>query len=568
MSGLAFLGGDARAQAGRRDTALVSGAAASDLECGRRASAQHAWSAAYDSLSSADEDDALAPEDLESLAVAAYMLGRIDAFLATLERAHHAYVAVGEVREAVRSATHLGVTLAMLGDVAQAGGWFGRAQRLAEREEGDGPALGWVLLPLALRHEADGEYALVAEGAGEAAAIGERFGDRDLFALGTHVQGIALIRLGRFDEGFRLLDEVMLGAIGGELSPMVTGVVYCGAIASCEEAYELRRAHEWTAALAGWWEGQPDLVAFTGRCLAHRAEIFQLHGDWAEALEEARRARERCERAMNRRAAGQAAYQQAEVLRRKGEFAAADAAYRDANACGRQPQPGLALLRLAEGDARAAGASLRRALAETVPPLERSRLLPAYAEAMVALGDHDEARVACRELADICTRFPSPMLGAITASVQGSVELAAGDADAALVTLRRALQGWQELAAPYEAARARVLVATACRALQDEETARLELDAARAVFEDLAARPDLRRVEALMRAGGGDAHGLSRRELEVLRLLASGRTNREIAATLVLSEHTVARHVQNIFGKLRVSSRTAAAAFAFERGLV
>ena len=538
------------------------------VERGRRAYSQRAWAAAYESLSAADEDDALAAEDLESLAVAAYMLGRVEEFLMTLERAHQAYVAAGETKAAVRAATHLGVNLAMLGDVGQAGGWFARAQRLVEREEGDGPERGYVLLPLALRHEAAGDYALVAEGAGEAAAIGDRFGDRDLFALGAHVQGVALIRLGRLEEGFRLLDEAMLAAIGGELSPTVTGIVYCGALAGCEEAYELRRAHEWTAALAGWWEGQPDLVAFTGRCLSHRAEIFQLHGEWPEALEEARRARERCERVLNRRAAGHAAYQQAEVLRRQGEFAAAHAAYRDANACGRQPQPGFALLRLIEGDARAAGASLRRALAESVPPLERSRLLPAYAEVMVALGDHDEARSACRELTEISSEFPSPMLGAITACVQGSVELAAGDADAALVTLRRALLGWQELGAPYEAARARVLMAMACRALEDEDTARLELEAARATFEDLAARPDLRRVGALMRASGDDAHGLSSRELEVLRLVAAGRTNREIAATLVLSEHTVARHVQNIFGKLRVSSRTAATAFAFEHHLV
>ena len=546
----------------------MSAAAAGDLERGRSAYAQRAWSGAYESLSSADAADALVAEDLESLAVAAYMLGRVEEFLATLERAHHAYVDAGESRRAVRAAVHLGVNLAMVGDVAKAGGWFARAQRLVEREETDCPERGYLLLPLALRHEAAGDYPLVAEVAGEAAAIGEGAGDRDLFALGAHVQAIALIRLARLDEGFRYLDEAMLAAIGGELSPLVTGIVYCGAIAGCEEAYELRRAQEWTAALAGWWEGQPDLVAFTGRCLSHRAEIFQLHGEWPEALEQARRARERCERVMNQRAAGQAAYQQAEVLRRQGEFAAADAAYRDANACGRQPQPGLALLRLVEGDAGAAAASLRRALAETVLPLERSRLLPAYAEVMLALDDHDEARTACRELTEISSEFPSPMLGAITACVQGSVELAAGDAHAALVTLRRALQGWQELGAPYEAARARVLMAMVCRALEDEDTARLELEAARAVFEGLAARPDLRRVDALMRTDGDGAHGLSRRELEVLRLVAAGRTNREIATTLVLSEHTVARHVQNILAKLSVSSRTAATAFAFEHDLI
>jgi DNA-binding CsgD family transcriptional regulator/tetratricopeptide (TPR) repeat protein len=545
----------------------MTSAAAADLERGRRAYAQRAWSVAYGSLSAADQG-LLGAGDLESLAVAAYMLGRVEEFLVTLDRAHYAYVEAGEARRAARAAVHLGVTLAMLGDVAQAGGWFGRAQRLVEAEESDCPERGLLLLPLALRHESAGEYALVAELAGEATAMGERFGDRDLFALAGHVHGNALIRLGRRDDGLRFLDEAMLAAIGGELSPIATGIVYCGAIAICEDAYELPRAHEWTNALARWWEEQPDLVAFTGRCLAHRAEILQLHGEWPEALEEARRARERCERALNRLAAGQAVYQQAELLRRRGELEAAEAAYRDANALGREPQPGLALLRLAEGDARAAGAALRRALGENAEPLPRSRLLPAYAEAMVAVGDLEQARSACRELAGIASDFPSAMLGAIAAYVQGSVELASGDADAALVTLRPALQAWQELGAPYEAARARVLVALACRALEDEDTARLELESARAVFEELEARPDLRRVEELMRADTDDDHGLSRRELEVLRLVAAGRTNREIAATLVLSEHTVARHVQNIFRKLGVSSRTAAAAFAFEHELV
>jgi DNA-binding CsgD family transcriptional regulator len=551
----------------RAEGVPMSGAAV-EVERGRRAYDDRAWGTAYAALSAADDDDPLAAEDLESLAVAAYMLGRVDEFLSTLERAHHGYLGVGASQPAARAAVYLGINLALLGDVGRACGWFARAQRLVEGEETDCAERGFLLLPVALRHEAAGEYALAAQAAREAAAIGERFGDRDLFALGAHVHGNALIRLGRFEEAFRYLDEAMLAATGGELSPIVTGIVYCGAIASCEEAYELRRAHEWTGALARWWEGQPELVAFTGRCLAHRAEILQLQGEWGEALEEARRARERCERVLNRRAAGQAAYQQAEVLRRQGEFAAAEAAYRDANACGREPQPGLALLRLAQGDAGAAAASIRRALAESVQPLERSRLLPACAETMVALGDVEQARRVCRELAEIASDFPSAMLGAIAAYVQGSVELAAGDAEAALLALRRALQVWQELGAPYEAARARVLVAEACRALEDEDTARLELEAARATFEELAAQPDLRRIDALRREEGEDTYGLSGRELEVLRLVAAGRTNREIAATLVLSEHTVARHVQNIFRKLHVSSRTAATAFAFEHDLV
>ncbi|HEX7060973.1 MAG TPA: LuxR C-terminal-related transcriptional regulator [Woeseiaceae bacterium] len=500
--------------------------------------------------------------------MAAYMLGRVDEFLAALERAHHGYVGAGEHLRAARAAVFLGINLAILGEVAQAGGWLARAQRIVEREGGDCAERGYLLVPVAVRHEAVGDYAVAFEAAAEAMVIGERFGDRDLFALGAHAQGHALIKLGRLEEGFRLLDEAMLAAIGGELSPIITGVVYCGAIAGCEEAYELPRAHEWTGALARWWEGQPEMVAFTGRCLAHRAELLQLHGEWGQALAEARRARERCEQAMNRLAAGQASYQQAEVLRRQGEFAAAEAAYREASACGREPQPGLALLRLAQGEGDAAAAAIRRSLTETAQPLKRSRLLPAYVEITVALGELEEARRASVELGEIAAAYPSAMLGAIAAQVEGTVKLAGDDAGAALVSLRRGWQVWQELAAPYEAARARVLIASACRALGDEDGARLELDAARAAFEELGARPDLTRIDALAPDGGADTHGLTDRELEVLRLVAAGRTNREIAATLVLSEHTVARHVQNIFAKLRVSSRTAATAFAFEHDLV
>jgi DNA-binding CsgD family transcriptional regulator len=540
-----------------------------EVERGREAYAERAWAEAYASLLDADSAEGVEAEDLELLATAAYMLGRVEDFLNVLERAHQAYLAAREPLRAARSAVYLGINLAILGDMARAGGWLGRAHRLVEQEGTDCAEQGYLLLPLAVRHEAGGDYEAAAATAAEAAAIGERFQDRDLFALGAHLHGNTLIKQGRVEEGFRLLDEAMLAVIGGELSPIITGVVYCGAIAGCEEAYELRRAHEWTDALSRWWEEQPELVAFTGRCLAHRAEILQVHGDWTRALEEARRAQERCERAMNRIAAGQAAYQQAEVLRRQGELDAAEAAYREANTLGREPQPGLALLRLAQGDADAAAAGIRRALAETEEPLKRSRLLPAHVEILVGAGELEEARSASRELADIAAAYPSAMLDAIAAHVQGSVELVAGDARRALVALRRAWQTWQELEAPYEASRTRVLLGLACRELGDEDTAALELEAARAVFEELGARPDLARVEAHVRSvEAGDVHGLTTRELEVLRLVAAGNTNREIAAVLVLSEHTVARHVQNIFTKLRVSSRTAATAFAFEHDLV
>jgi ATP/maltotriose-dependent transcriptional regulator MalT len=229
----------------------------------------------------------------------------------------------------------------------------------------------------------------------------------------------------------------------------------------------------------------------------------------------------------------------------------------------------LALLRFDQGDDVAAAAAIRRLVGETALPMARARMLPAYVEIMLAVGEAEAARDASRELTEIAAPGESSMLQAIAAQVEGSVDLSEGDAQSALVSLRRAWHVWEELDAPYEAARVRVLVGRACRALGDHDSAALELDAARSVFEELGATPDLVRVESLVRGDVPDElHGLSERELEVLRLVASGKTNREIAEALVVSRHTVARHVQNIFAKLGVSSRTAATAFAFEHELV
>jgi ATP/maltotriose-dependent transcriptional regulator MalT len=520
-------------------------------------------------LTAADEAARLGAQDLQLLATSAFMLGRVDDFLHFMERAHHAYLEEDDALAATRCAFYLGVNLAIRGEVARASGWFGRGHRLVEREGRECAEQGYLLVPEAMRQLMSGSYAAAATTAAEAAEKGDRFRDADLLALALHIQGQSLIKQARTAEGLRLLDEAMLGVTSGEASPVITGVVYCGVISGCEDAYEVRRAREWTEALARWCEQQPELVAFTGRCLAHRAGIMQLRGAWADALEEARRARERSEQAMNDAATGEALYQQAELYRLQGEFAAAEAAYRDANRWGREPQPGLSLLRLGQGDDGAAAAAIRRALGETSDALSRTRLLPAHAEIALALGDVEEARRAADELSAITADYGSTMLRAIAARVQGSVALAEGDATGALVSLRAGCGLWQELEAPYETARTRVLIGLACRALGDDDTAALELETATCAFEQLGALPDLARVEALAgRAETSDSHGLTRRELEVLRLVAAGKTNREIAAALVISEHTVARHVQNIFTKLRVSSRTAATAFAFEHRLI
>ena len=374
---------------------------------------------------------------------------------------------------------------------------------------------------------------------------------------------------GRVGQGLALLDESMVAVVAGEVWPPVAGNIYCSMIDACQEISDLRRAHEWTTALALWWGTQPDMITFTGQCLVHRAEILQLRGAWPEAIEETKRACERLSEAADKYATGAALYRQAELHRATGKLAAAGDAYREASQWGQEPQPGLALLRLAEGKTVVAEAAIRRVVAETTDRLRRSKLLPAHVAIMLDVGDVRTARDAARELTEIADDYDTPALRAAADHALGAVLLAEGDARGALVALRRAWQVWRELDAPYEAARVRVLIALGCRALGDDDAAALELDAARRVFVQLGAAPDVSRVDTLTRRQTDTlAHGLTARELQVLRLLATGKTNRAIAADLVLAEKTVDRHVTNIFTKLAVSSRAAATAYAYEHRLL
>ena len=539
-----------------------------ELERGRALYVGRAWTDAYESLSRADGAGSLGAEDLVLLATSAFMLGRDDDYLGVLERAHHAYLDARDVPRAVRCAFWIGMNLVLRGELGPASGWLGRAQRLLERETTDCVERGYLLMPRVFQLEAAGDFAGAAAVAAEVVAIAERFGDADGFALASHAHGQMLIKSGRVKEGLALLDEAMVAVTAGELSPAVTGMIYCAVILALQEVYEARRAREWTAALTRWCNGQPDLKAFTGRCLVHRAEILQLQGSWPDALEEAQKARRRFVETMNESRVGLALYREAELHRLLGQFDDAEEAYREASRYGWEPQPGLAQLRLAQGRTDAARSTIRRVLDEATDPLKRAGLLPAYVEIVLAAGDIEEARSACRELEEIGARYESAMLGAIVAYARGAVHLAEADAQAALGALRAASVVWQELEAPYDVARTRVLVGLACRALGDEDAAILELEAARAAFVRLGAMPDVARIDALSDELPDETHGLTARELEVLRLVAAGKSNREIASTLVISEHTVARHVQNIFAKLDVSSRAAAGAFAFEHDLV
>jgi DNA-binding NarL/FixJ family response regulator len=540
-----------------------------ELERGRDAHARRAWTVAYESLSLADEHEPLGPRDLELLATSAYMLGRDEEFARTMERAHHAYAESGEALRAVRCGFWLAFTLMLRGEMGRSTGWLGRAQRIVEREGRDCVERGYLLVPAMMGQVLSAEYDAAYATAADAAEIGERFADPDLTAIAVHEQGFVRVRQGRIAEGLALLDEAMVAVTAGELTPIVTGLIYCSVIESCQEAQALSRAREWTTALTQWCEEQPELVSFTGRCLVHRAEIMQLHGEWPAALEEARRAGRRFGQTMSTAGTAVALYQQGEVHRLRGELDLAEKAYREASRCGLEPQPGLALLRLAEGNATAAATAMRRLTDETTEPVKRARLLPVYVEAMLAVGDVRAARRACAELDEISAGQESGMLGAMAAHARGAVELADGDARAALLALRPAREVWVELAVPYEAARVRVLMGLACRALGDDDSSALELEAAREAFAALGAAPDVARVDRLAESEPlVDPHGLTPRELQVLRLLAAGQTNKAIAAELFLSKRTVDRHVSNIFGKLGVSSRAAATAFAYEHELV
>ena len=540
-----------------------------ELVRGREAAGRLAWADAYAALSLADQSSSLAAEDLELLATAAYLLGRVEDCLRALQRAQQLHAEADESRRAARCAFWLAFHLGSAGELAQAGGWLARANRLLEHEPPDCAERGLLLLSLAVQHILAGDNAAAQELSARAAGIGRHAGDPDLVALALHVQGRALVRLGRVGEAMAAFDEAMVAVVAGELSPVVVGTVYCSMLEGCQEVLEWRRAREWTEALTAWCGKQPDMVTFSGRCLVHRAEVLHLNGAWPESVEEARRAGERLAHAADSWATGGAFYRQAEVYRVLGDFTAAEDAYQQASRWGLEPQPGLALLRLAEGRTDAAQAASRRLVAETTDRLGRAKLLPAQVEIMLAVGDLQAARDAAGELTEIAERYDTLALRAVADHARGAVLLADGDARAALVVLRGAWQLWRELQAPYEAARARVLVGLACRQLGDREAAAMEFDASRTVFARLGAAPDLARVEALVRSGAAsNTHGLTERELQVLRLLATGTTNHAIANELVLSEKTVHRHVSNIFTKLDVSSRAAATAYAYQHHLL
>jgi ATP/maltotriose-dependent transcriptional regulator MalT len=522
--------------------------------------AGHDWPAEYAALTAAEEQRRLTPEELERLSTAAFVLGHDPEVSAYRERAHEAYLEQGRVAEAVRAAFWLGFHLQNRGEFARAAGWIGRVRRLIPPGDEDLAALMTQTEAAALM--LSGEFAPALPMFQDALTVAQRTGNLDAIVLGAMGSGRCLEMTGHPAEAVAALDEAMVLVTGGNVIPEVAGMAYCAVIDLCMRQYDLRRAQEWTQSLTGWCNEQTGLVPFRGVCLVHRAEILQLRGAWTEAAGAAEDACRRLE-GFRQGALGAAYYRMAELDRQRGRFAAAEQAYQKAATAGAEVQPGLARLRAAQGNREAAIAGLDRALAEGPDGQAWPAMLAARVDLAIETGDLETARATAQELAGLAAGQDSTYLRGLAAYAEGAVQLACDDPRSAIAPLRRAWSSWQALEAPYEAARSRVLVAKACRALGDADAEQMELDGARQVFERLGAVTELAAIDG----HGERGHPLSPRELEVLRLLATGATNRAVADQLFLSERTVARHVSNIFGKLGVNSRSAATAYAYEHKL-
>jgi DNA-binding CsgD family transcriptional regulator len=524
------------------------------------------WKTTYDELSALDRTSPLEPAKLVELATSAYLIGKDSESFDALVRAHHGFVHARNLQQAGGIAARISSILMGRGEHAQAAGWMSRAARLLDESGDPGPELGYLLVPSARQSMTKGNVGDAEAKFAEAAKIGERFGDADLLNLARQGHARVLIDRGDIGGGVALLDEVMVAVTSGEVSPIIAGIIYCSVLSACADLFDVGRAREWTQALTRWCDSQPDMVPYRGECLVHRAEIISLQGVWPDALNQALLACERLSEPPGQPALAAALYQVAELHRLRGELEQAEAAYRRAAESGRSPYPGLALMRLVQGKREDARAAICRVLQEARSRRARSRVLSAAVEIMLACDDVAAARQAADELDALAGLLATPFVRAIAAQAKGVVSLAEGNPTAGLSACRTAWTLWRELDVPYEAARSSVSIAQACRMLHDNDSADIELDVARRTFQQLGARSDLARLQPSRDARS--ASGLTARELQVLRMVATGRTNRAISDELGLSEKTVARHISNIFNKLDVSSRAGATAYAFEHHLI
>ncbi|MGZ4589982.1 MAG: LuxR C-terminal-related transcriptional regulator [Actinomycetes bacterium] len=540
------------------------------LERARQAYARQAWRESHDQFTVALAQSPLSADDLERLARTASLLGDDEQYVRLLGQASQLWAHESNLARAAECACYLAMNLSFRGQWAPAAGWLTRAQQQLDAAGADCPARALILGMNAVQTLSSGDAAQAKVLFDQALAIARRCGDPSITALTGLGVGQSLIAMGKAGEGLSRLDEVMVSVITDDLNPIVTGIIYCAVIESCHDGYDARRAGEWTSALTQWCDAQPQLVPFRGQCLVHRAQILQLRGSWPDAMAQIGDACARLSQPPGHPGVGAAYYEQAELHRLRGELSQAEQTYEKAGGFGQETQPGMALLRLAQGRLEQARNGIARALQETAGTA-RPRLLAAGVEVALAAGDLAAGRAHAEELTGIATSYDSLLLSAMAAQASGSVLVAAGQAGEALPVLRRAWNAWHELDAPYYAARVRTLVGRACRELGDIDAARMEFEAARSTFEHLGAQPDLHQLHGWSSAEAvATQHpaGLTGREVQVLREVASGKTNRAIATELFLSEKTVARHLSNIFTKLGVASRAAATAYAYEHDLV
>jgi DNA-binding NarL/FixJ family response regulator len=526
-----------------------------NLSQARQAYAAHDWADAASHFDAA-ATDRLTADDLAAYADAVWWLGRIEDNLRLNAAACEAFLADARPVEAAGAALVLGVFHLSRGDEPQGVGWIGRAGHLLEGIP-ESPAHGLLLHLTQVEPSLQaGEPVAAVDAARQVQELGRRLGRPDLVAVGLNGEGRALIRSGHVVDGLKLLDEAMVTVLDGRLAPFVSGTLYCHTIATCHEVADIRRMSRWIDLTEGWLATIPAAVAFGGLCAVHRAQLHLFRGEWDQAERKALGVVADL-RANRIDYAAEAWYVVAEARRLRGDPSAATA-YDEAHACGRDPQPGRALLRLQEGDAAGAAASVRVALAAVAAdPLRRAPLCAAAVEIAVGGGSLGDAAGAASELVETASTYATSGLEAMASAARGTVLLAEDRAEEALPVLREAYRRWHELGAAYDAAGTCVRLAEAYRALGDEASAVAEVSRAEATYERLGARRPARELP----------DGLTQRESEVLTLVADGRSNRQIGEALYISDRTVARHLTNIFTKIGVTSRTQAARYAIDRGL-
>lgn len=535
------------------------------LAAARKARDGQDWPAAWEAALAAGNLADLGEADrLDLLAESAWWLGRLDDCIDARSRAYVLFDELGEHRRAGLCAVWLFEHYCFRAQPSIAGVWLHRARRLLADDD-ECAEHGALLLREAERSHGAGDLTAAAALAEQGVGLARRLRLADLEAQALQTLGRVRIDQGKPSEGLELLDEAMLFALEDRLGPYAAGKVYCSLISACEELGDMQRAGEWTEATARWARRHP-LAVFPGLCRVHRATALQWRGAWAEAEREATRG---CDElaGINRPDAAAGWAEIADIRRRLGDLSGAEEAFRRAEELCGQPPAGLALLRLAQGRIDSATTIVTEALgAQSWNRLARAKLLPAHVQITIAAGDLDRAAASVAELESIAETFDSPTIAAHASAARGRLQLATGD-PAATTTLRGNLQQWLELGVPYEVATAWMLLGQAYNAAGDQQSATESFASAGALFDQLGAALDARRLRALSTPKPFPG-GLTEREMEVLRLVAAGRTNKEVAAELHLSEKTVSRHLTNIFSKIDVSSRAAATAFAYRHGVV